>query len=314
MSRSRLVQLVFTCLLFMFGTYVPFQAHEAQDIYVESIWARPCQDGDSFSSVFMTIDNTTVAHPIALIGATSPIADEIRLVEGDGGCSEASTERIIVPFGERLDFQQAKFALVVHMNELHQEGEAFSLTLTFDMLDEALNSEGMTVDVVVGVPILEQAPEPSEVLVVSAWTRPTSPEALGNHEHSHDNQDSTHSHSNEAMPMVPSAVYMRLLNRGAETLSLVAVSSTVADISEIHQTTIEDDISRMGKIEALELPVEQWIALEPGGYHIMLINLKHDLLAGEAIPLTLQFESGETLSIAVPVYDASMGGHEEHQH
>lgn len=300
----------------------PVQAHEATDIYIDGVWATPCQETNDITSVFMTVDNTAVDHPIALIRASSPVAENIHLVEGDGNCSEGMTERIVIPFGERLNFREANYAIAVEMNELHVADEPFSLTLTFDMLDDDLNSDGMTVDVVVGVPILDEAPAPSDILIVTPWVRPSAlgslyDGAMNEHDHGDDhNHDGEHDHSDEDMamdmPMFPLAVYLRLLNRGAETDRLIAATSSVAEITEIHQTTVENDVMRMGEIEGLDLPAGEWVAFEPGGYHIMLVNLQRNLIEGEAIPLTLTFESGIELIIAVPVYDPMMTDMEDH--
>ncbi|NJL53797.1 copper chaperone PCu(A)C [bacterium] len=303
---------VFATLLLLI---LPAQAHEAADIYIDGVWATPCQETNDITSVFMTVDNTAVDHPIALIGASSPFAEHIHLVEGDGSCAEGITERIVIPFGERMNFREASYAIAVEMNELHEVGEPFSLTLTFDMLDDDLNSDGMAVDVVVGVPILDEAPASSDILIVTPWVRPTAMADMSDHDHG----EGEHAHDDEEMamdmPMFPAAVYLRLLNRGEEPDRLIAASSPVAEITEIHQTTVEDDVMRMGEIEGLDLPVDEWMAFEPGGYHIMLVNLQRELFEGEAIPLTLTFESGTELTITVPVYDPTMGGmDDDHDH
>lgn len=303
--------LIFVLLLLIF-TLLPLQAHESTDIYISGLRATPCENVNNVSSVFMTVDNTAVAHPIALIGASSPVAEHIHLVEGDGGCAEGMTERIVIPSGETLDFRESGYAIAVELNEAYEAGEAFSLILTFDMLDEDLNSDDMTVDVVVGVPVLEEAPSPSNILVTMSWARPTAMEDMSEHNH-----DDEHTHDDMEMdaPMFPVAVYMRLFNQGAEDERLIAVSSPAAEIAEIHETTVENDVVSMNAIEALELPAGEWVSIDPGGYHIMLVNLHHDLYEGDAILLTLTFESGTEMTIAVPVYDAMIGEMDsEHEH
>ncbi len=292
--------------LLLFFTLLPVQAHETADIYIDRIWAIPCENSNNTTSVFMTVDNTAVAHPIALISANSPVAENIYLVEGDGGCAEAMTERIVIPFGETLDFQEAHYAISLEMSEEHEVGEPFSLTLTFDMLDEDLNSEGMTVDVVAGVLFSDEAPVNSDILITTPWVRPTIMGEMGDHNHGDMDE---HEHDDTAMdaPMFPAAVYMRLLNRGTDADSLIAASSPAAEITELHETTMDNDVMRMGEVDALELPAGEWISIDPGGYHIMLVNLQYELYEGDAIPLTLTFESGTEMTIAVPVYDPTLG-------
>lgn len=305
--------------LLLFFTLLPIYAHEATDIYIDRIWATPCENSNNITSVFMTVDNTAVAHPIALISASSPVAEHIHLVEGDGSCAEGVTERIVIPFGETLDFQEAHYAIALEMNEEYEVGEPFTLTLTFDMLDEDLNSEGMTVNVVAGVLFSEEAPMNSDILIATPWVRPTVIGEVGDHDHGDMEDMDEGEHDDTAMdmttPMFPAAVYMRLLNRGTEVDRLIAASSPVAEITELHETTMENDVMRMGEVEALALPVGEWISIDPGGYHIMLVNLQHELYEGGAIPLTLTFESGIEMTIAVPVYDPTFGDTgAEHDH
>ncbi|MDP3124813.1 MAG: copper chaperone PCu(A)C, partial [Thiobacillus sp.] len=54
----------------------------------------------------------------------------------------------------------------------------------------------------------------------------------------------------------------------------------------------DGDVMRMREVQALDLPKGKTVALQPGGFHIMLMNLKKPIAAGEIIPLTLVIESG----------------------
>ncbi len=60
-------------------------------------------------------------------------------------------------------------------------------------------------------------------------------------------------------------------------------------------------IGTMVKVERVELAAGHEIAFEPGGYHIMLINLQRELVAGNTFELTLHFEHAEDLTIEVKV-------------
>lgn len=71
---------------------------------------------------------------------------------------------------------------------------------------------------------------------------------------------------------------------------LVAVRSPVAGVVEIHEMTMAGDTMRMRAIEGLELPAGRAVELRPGGHHIMLMDLKRAIRAGETVPLTLVFE------------------------
>lgn len=75
---------------------------------------------------------------------------------------------------------------------------------------------------------------------------------------------------------------------------------------EIHEMGMRDNIMHMRElIDGLALPAGQTVKLEPGGIHLMLIGLRRPLKAGEAVPLTLHFQSKdgqrESLKLKVPV-------------
>lgn len=71
---------------------------------------------------------------------------------------------------------------------------------------------------------------------------------------------------------------------------LVAASSPVAAIVEIHEMTMVDNMMRMRAIPGLDLPAGKAVELKPGGYHVMLMQLKQQLKTGDVVPVTLVVE------------------------
>ncbi len=71
---------------------------------------------------------------------------------------------------------------------------------------------------------------------------------------------------------------------------LVAASSALAGVVEIHEMKMEHDVMRMRQIAGLDLPAGRSTELKPGGYHVMLMELKQTLSAGQSVPITLVFE------------------------
>jgi periplasmic copper chaperone A len=87
---------------------------------------------------------------------------------------------------------------------------------------------------------------------------------------------------------------------------LVAVSSPVAAVVEIHEMAMEGNVMKMRALpDGLPLPAGQTVTLRPGSYHVMLMGLKQQLKAGEKIPFTLTVEDAdktrETIKIEAPV-------------
>jgi copper(I)-binding protein len=73
---------------------------------------------------------------------------------------------------------------------------------------------------------------------------------------------------------------------------LVGASSPIASRVEVHEMKMDGSIMRMREVEAVELPKGQSVALQPGGLHLMLMNLKKPIAPGEVILVTLIVESG----------------------
>jgi len=69
--------------------------------------------------------------------------------------------------------------------------------------------------------------------------------------------------------------------------ALVAAESPVADKVELHTMSMDGGMMRMRALERLVLPAKRTVSLTPGGHHLMLIGIKHQLKPGERVPLTL---------------------------
>lgn len=82
---------------------------------------------------------------------------------------------------------------------------------------------------------------------------------------------------------------------------LVAAESPVARVVEVHEMALQDNVMRMRQVPAIALPAGQAVALEPGGYHLMLIDLHRQVKEGETVDLTLHLEwaDGRRSQVAV---------------
>jgi copper(I)-binding protein len=115
-------------------------------------------------------------------------------------------------------------------------------------------------------------------------------------------------------PRAPAAGgFLTITNHGGEPDRLIAVSSPVAEIGEIHEMKVEDGVMTMRPLDGgLEIPPNETVSLKPGGYHIMLIGLKAPLVEGEEVPVTLTFETAgsiETLLHIAPIGAKAPGTH-----
>lgn len=111
------------------------------------------------------------------------------------------------------------------------------------------------------------------------------------------------------------AVFMTLKNSGPAADALVQAESPVAARAELHTHIREGDIIRMRPVEAIDVPAGGTVSLQPGGLHVMLIDLRQPLRQGEAFPLTLTLAKAGKMTIQVPVRSpAEMAPMPSHQH
>lgn len=152
------------------------------------------------------------------------------------------------------------------------------------------------------------APSTGDIQVEDAWIRPTvlpagSPTPDPDHEH-HDEQDENDDHSERGSGVI-SALYFTIENRGSSEEELVMVETDVARVTEIHETRSENGLMRMRPVEGVSLPAGDTVAFEPGGFHIMLIDITEQLEPGDTVAVTLVFGSGDRLELpAVSVQDS----------
>jgi periplasmic copper chaperone A len=96
-------------------------------------------------------------------------------------------------------------------------------------------------------------------------------------------------------------------------VKLVSIASPAAGVAEVHEMKMEGDIMRMRAVAGgLDLPAGKAVELKPGGYHVMLMDLKTALPKNTTIALTLVFKNAKgdesKLELKVPVTTASPTG------
>ncbi|MDC1311549.1 copper chaperone PCu(A)C [Burkholderiales bacterium] len=119
----------------------------------------------------------------------------------------------------------------------------------------------------------------------------------------------------EPLPGVDAtAIYLSIHNPSNDADRLVSVSTDLAQISEIHEMLIVDDVMRMRRLDSgVPIAPDQFVKLEPGGLHIMLFELNKSFKVGETHTVILGFESAGEITVPVKVRAAADAAH-HHQH
>ena len=141
--------------------------------------------------------------------------------------------------------------------------------------------KGLSVALLIGLPLTssaQQMSEDSSVVVEGPWARAS----IGT--------------------MRPGVTYLTVRNEGSEPIALIGLRADISGMASIHETrTNTDGVSSMVPAEEIVIPAGGLIALEPGGYHAMLMQLQSPLVEGETFPLTLLFSDGMELDVIVPI-------------
>ena len=110
------------------------------------------------------------------------------------------------------------------------------------------------------------------------------------------------------------AVYFVLQNHSAATDELLSASSNLAESVEIHESSMVEgtDVMQMQQVFSVPLDRGSETVFEPGGLHVMLVNVNKSLFIGESVELTLHFKNHDDLPVTVSV--AEFAPADEHSH
>ena len=104
-------------------------------------------------------------------------------------------------------------------------------------------------------------------------------------------------------------VFMKLT--ATQASQLVGVSSPVAGVAEVHEMKMDNNVMKMAAVPAIDLPAGKSVALQPGGYHVMLMDLKGPLAKDTSMTLTLKFKDSKGVvsqqEVKLPVKEMTHG-------
>ncbi len=95
-------------------------------------------------------------------------------------------------------------------------------------------------------------------------------------------------------------IYLTVKDTGAPD-RLVGVKTPVAEDAQLHISKMDGNMMQMRPVDAIPVAPGQPLVLSPGGYHVMLMGLKHALKEGDTVPVTLVFEKAGAVSATATV-------------
>lgn len=104
------------------------------------------------------------------------------------------------------------------------------------------------------------------------------------------------------------AGFLKLTNNGTQPDRLVAATSPLAPVVELHSMVRDGDVMRMRPVQDITIAPGQTVELRPGGFHIMLVGLTAPLNQGMRVPLNLRFERAGEIQVELAVEAAGARG------
>jgi copper(I)-binding protein len=96
--------------------------------------------------------------------------------------------------------------------------------------------------------------------------------------------------------------YLTIENKGTAPDRLIGGSADIAPKVQVHEMSMNNGVMTMRPVEGgLVIEPGKTVKLSPGGFHLMLLDLKGPLKQGDKLPITLEFEKAGKVSIVLDV-------------
>jgi len=110
------------------------------------------------------------------------------------------------------------------------------------------------------------------------------------------------------------AGYFTIRNKAEKPDRLVGASSAAAARVETHVVEKQGDVMRMREVKGYEVPAKGSFELKPGGPHLMLVDIRRQLKAGEKVPVVLRFQNAGEVKAELEVRPLGGAPQKAHQH
>lgn len=99
-----------------------------------------------------------------------------------------------------------------------------------------------------------------------------------------------------------SAAFMKIKNKSNSDIELLAASSNISKVTELHTHIEENGMKKMIQIPSIKIPANSSVELKPGGLHIMFLGIQNQINENSNIDLNLTFSNGKTYELnQIPV-------------
>lgn len=119
-----------------------------------------------------------------------------------------------------------------------------------------------------------------------------------------------------APPNAPATgAFMVIKNTGDKDVKVLKADNPASRVTELHTHLNENGVMKMRPVAAIEVKAKGQAVLQPGGLHVMMIDLKAPMKEGDIVPITLSFDDGSSKQVdAKVVRPMAAGMPMEHKH
>lgn len=120
-----------------------------------------------------------------------------------------------------------------------------------------------------------------------------------------------------APPNAPATgAFMVIKNNGDKDVKVLKADNPVSKVTELHTHLNEGGVMKMRPVPAIEVKAKGQVVLQPGGLHVMMIDLKAPMKEGDVVPITLTFDDGSSKQVDAKVVRPTAAGMPpmEHKH
>ncbi len=273
------------------------------DLHISGQWVRPTTN--EVSAAYLTVHNSGGAD--TLVKVTTPLTSTVQLheviTEGSSSKMQEKPGGFPVPANGVLELKPGGYhIMLMDLKAPISLGETVSLTLTFEKAGE----------VTIEAPV-KAAPDMSG-MDHGSMSGGATPQATATTAMSGMPKDVTVGALTISGQWIRTttndvtAAYLVVKNAGAAD-RLIKASVPLTSMVQLHEVVTEGGSSKMQeKPGGFEVPANGMLELKPGGFHIMIMNLKAPVTEGQVVPITLTFEKAGEVTIMAAAKPGSTFG------
>ena len=263
----------------------------AGTISIENPFARATTN--DVSAVFMTVKNSgSTADRLVNAKVDPAIAGTVEVHETVTQGATSKMQKVAgidIPANGSAELKSGGYhIMLMNVKREIKEGETLEVTVVFEKAGEVkvkapVVAVGGTPGMSMGTPSTGGMTMPATITVENAFARATTNDVTG--------------------------MYMTIKNGGAaDRLVNAKIDPAIAGVVEVHETVTQGATSKMQKVAGIDIPASGMAELKPGGYHVMLMNVKREIKVGETIEVTLVFEKAGEIKVKANVVEAGATG------